>query len=73
MRYLVLLLLSSCGVTVHTDPVQVNPIQVNVNFDLNPIEDYCKTECTKLYTDPNDKTSCSNDCIAAIIASLNGH
>lgn len=72
MKYLVLLYLSSCGVAVHTDPIQVNPIEVNVNFNLEALKDYCKTECEKLYQDPIDVNKCSTDCIGALIASLSG-
>lgn len=73
MKYLFLLLLASCGVTVHTDPVKVEPIIVNVtsNFNFDLVRQYCNNKCSNELPVSSDLTDCTNICYNNFIAILN--
>lgn len=60
-KYLLLLLLSSCGFHVTSDPVRVDPITVNHNLsiDTNAVINYCKLVACSAATNQNQ---CANDC-----------
>lgn len=70
MRYLSLLaLLTGCGVTVHSDPVQVNPITVNhvVTVNLDSVTNYCTASCVS----NQDPIHCSQNCYDTFLTILN--
>lgn len=64
MKYLFLLFFCSCGVTVHTDPIQVQPIQVNVtsSFNFDSVKQYCNNKCSTELPEGSDLTDCTNTC-----------
>ena len=66
MKYLMsLILLSGCGVTVHSDPIKINPIVVQGSLSINfaQVMSYCVTDCTKKTpNDPGEISKCSTDC-----------
>ena len=67
MKYLTLLvlLLSGCGVTVHSDPVKVNPIEVVVTTAINYSEakNYCSNQC-------GGNQACTTSCYDQFLAVL---
>lgn len=72
MKYLtfLLLLVSGCGVTIHEDPIKVNPIAVAVthSFDINfnAVTDYCAKSCSN----DADPTTCTNACYTNFVSIL---
>ena len=71
MKYLLLLILSSCGMHVHVDPIETKPIVVNhylnINYDL--VSSYCAQKCTA--TPTVDQTACSDACFHDFVDVLN--
>ncbi len=66
MKYLsVLLLFCGCGIAVHTDPVQVNPIQVQVSTVINygEAQAFCSSQC-------GGNSICTNNCYNQFLAVL---
>jgi hypothetical protein len=69
MKYFIVVsLLTGCGVGVHVDPVA--PIQVvhtfNINFDA--VHSYCAQQCA--LTGVDDPTFCTNSCYANFLQVL---
>jgi hypothetical protein len=64
MKYLFLLAFAGCGVTLHSDPVKVNPIQVIVtpNINLQAVMSYCANTCNTQSSDPVVRSTCTQDC-----------
>lgn len=64
MKLLILLLLTSCGVNVHVDPIKADPVQVNhtITIDYNLVSTYCQSKCNGLSNDPAVTQKCTDDC-----------
>jgi hypothetical protein len=58
------LLFSGCGVTIHSDPIKVNPIVVQgqVNIDLAQVLQQCVNQCNKTPDDATATNKCITDC-----------
>lgn len=55
--------LTGCGFTIHSDPINVNPVQVRVNIDSQKVMEYCANQCVaKTPTDPVVTDSCVTQC-----------
>ena len=59
MKYLLLLTftLGGCGVTIHSDPVKVDPIEVQVSTTINYslAQQYCSNQCS-------GNSACASQC-----------
>lgn len=64
-----LLLLVSCGINVHVDPIKTDPIKVEhtVTIDYNLVNTYCTSKCAATSSDPTVVDSCTNDCFRNFI------
>lgn len=64
MKYLIFMMFTGCGVTLHSDPIKVNPIVVTVtpNINLQAVMSYCANTCNSQSTDPAVRSSCTQDC-----------
>jgi len=67
MKYLLLLTFtfSGCGVTIHSDPVKVDPIQVQVSTTINYslAQEYCSNQCA-------GNQACTTSCYDQFLAVL---
>jgi len=67
MKYLLLLTFtfSGCGVTIHSDPVKVDPIQVQVSTTINYslAQEYCSNQCA-------GNATCASQCYDQFLAIL---
>lgn len=64
MKYLLLIALTGCGITIHHDPIE--PIIIKYQIDLSSVEPYCQKQCV----DNIDVAKCNRDCINGIIGIL---
>lgn len=63
--YTLFLLLTGCGITVHTDDVHVAPIHVTFDINMEAAQQYCKNKCGG---DPVCSTACFNEFLAVLSA-----
>ena len=68
MKYLfiLLLLVSGCGITIHSDPIKVDPIIVSYQVNLSMIDSYCENQCINNV----DINICKRECINNILVIL---
>ena len=73
MKYLVFILMfTGCGVTLHSDPVKVDPIVVTVtpNINLQAVMAYCTNTCNAQSTDDLTRSTCTQACYSTFNAIL---
>lgn len=61
--------MAGCGFTVHSDPVNVNPVTLTVNFDLLTLQKYFTAECQQ-QLGPDATTEAVTNCTNAAIGSF---
>lgn len=67
MKYFILLILSGCGVTLHSDPIKVDPIIITATVNLSQVENYCNESCVGSAV-ANCATNCYTNFINAYAA-----
>lgn len=73
MKYLItisILMLSACGITLHSDAIKVDPITLTVKYtiDTSQITSFCTLECN------NDSTcisKCYQDLMNTVVGAFN--
>lgn len=71
MKYLLVLMLvlvSGCGVTVHSDPIKVDPVTMNHNVTINSIQlaQFYEAYCESQYGSQSE----IDDCVTAQLANF---
>lgn len=68
-KILLLLLLTSCGINVHVDPVETQPIEVKHTFtvDYDLVNSYCNTKCSSASNDQAAIKTCTDDCFHSFL------